>query len=47
MGPAETERLKLLVGIAHEIAIGEEQQLNDIPAQIAGARGVGTPLGGP
>ena len=37
MGPAEPERLQLMVGIADEIAIGEEQQLDDIPAQIAGA----------
>jgi hypothetical protein len=35
MGPAEAESLQLLVGIADEIAIGEEQQLDDIPAQIA------------
>jgi hypothetical protein len=35
MGPAEAESLQFLVGIADEIAIGEEQQLNDIPAQIA------------
>jgi hypothetical protein len=35
VGPAEAERLQLLVGIADEIAIGEEQQLDDIPAQIA------------
>src|SRR6478752_5195825 len=35
MGAAEAERLQLLVGIADEIAIGEEQQFDDIPAQIA------------
>ena len=37
MGPAEPERLQLMVGVADEIAIGEEQQLDDVPAQIAGA----------
>jgi hypothetical protein len=36
MGPAEAERFELMVGIAHEIAIGEEQELDDIPAQFAG-----------
>jgi hypothetical protein len=32
MGPAEAERLELVVGVAHEVAVGEEQQLDDIPA---------------
>jgi hypothetical protein len=42
MGAAEPERLELMVGIADEVAIGEEQQLDDIPAQFAGTgrRGV-------
>ena len=34
MRPAEPERLELMVGVADEIAVGEEQQLDDIPAQI-------------
>jgi hypothetical protein len=28
-----------MVGIAHEVTVGEEQQLDDIPAQIARAWG--------
>ena len=32
MRPPEPERLELMVGIADEVAIGEEQQLDDIPA---------------
>ena len=47
MGPAEAERLQLLVGIADEIAIGEEQQLDDIPAQIASSRSIGPSLARP
>jgi hypothetical protein len=35
MGSAEAKSLQLLVGVADEIAIGEEEQLDDIPAQIA------------
>ena len=38
MGAAEPERLQLMIGVADEIAIGEEQQLDDVPAQIAGRR---------
>ncbi len=41
MRPAEAEGLQFMVGVAHEIAVGEEQQLDDIPAQIAVARGEG------
>jgi hypothetical protein len=45
--PAEAENLQLMVGIADEVAVGEEQQLDDIPAQsaVAGRRGarVGRP----
>ena len=41
MGAAEPERLELVVGIADEIAVGEEQQLDDIPAQFARPRGRG------
>ena len=41
MRPAEAEGLQLMIGVADEIAIGEEQQLDDIPAQIAGAQGGG------
>ena len=39
MGAAEAERLQLVVGVADEIAIGEEQQLDDVPAQFAGRPG--------
>jgi hypothetical protein len=42
---AEPERLQLMVGVADEIPVGEEQQLNDIPAQIGLARGRGTGSG--
>ena len=35
MRAAEPERLQLMVGVADEIAVGEEQQLDDIPAQFA------------
>jgi hypothetical protein len=31
MRPAEPEGFQLMVGVAHEIAVGEEQQLDDIP----------------
>ena len=41
MRPAEPEGLQLVVGVADEIAVGEEQQLDDIPAQIAARRGGG------
>src|ERR1700733_9893303 len=47
MGPAEPERLQLMVGVADEIAIGEEQQLDDVPAQIAGPGDGGPPFGRP
>src|SRR6516164_636889 len=39
MGAAEAEGFELMVGVADEIAVGEEQQFDDIPAQIALARG--------
>ena len=35
MRAAEPEGLQLLIGVADEIAVGEEQQLDDVPAQIA------------
>ena len=38
MRAAEAERLQLVVGVADEIPIGKEQQLDDLPAQIAGLR---------
>ena len=41
MRPAESEGFQLMIGVADEIPIGKEQQLDDIPAQIAGARGGG------
>jgi hypothetical protein len=47
MRPAEAERLELMVGIAHKVAVGEEQQLDDIPAQIARAGGAGRSLRAP
>ena len=37
MGAAEAELRQHRIGIANKIAIGEEQQLDDIPAQIAGS----------
>jgi len=36
MRPSEPEGLQLMIGVTDEIAVGEEQQLDDIPAQIAG-----------
>jgi hypothetical protein len=36
-----------MVGVADEIPVGEEQQLDDIPAQIGAARGRGPALGRP
>ena len=45
MGPAEPESLELMVGIADEVAVGEEQQFDDVPAQFAGPRGRGRACG--
>jgi hypothetical protein len=45
--PPEPECLQLMVGVADEIAIGEEQQLDDVPAQIAGPDGGGPLFGHP
>ena len=42
MRAPESEGLELMVGVADEIPIGEEQELDDIPAQI-GRAGAGTP----
>src|SRR6185312_384752 len=42
MGAAEPESLELVVGIADEVAVGEEQQFNDVPAQFAGPQGRGS-----
>jgi hypothetical protein len=39
MGPAEPENLQFVVGVADEIAVGEEQQLDDVPAQTRLPRG--------
>ena len=39
MGAAEPERLEFMVGVADEVAVGEEQQLDDVPAKFARARG--------
>ena len=41
MRPSEPERLQLMVGIADEVAVGEEQELDDIPAQLARPGGAG------
>ena len=41
MGAAEAERLQHMVGVADEIAIGEKQQLDDVPARLAGPAGGG------
>ncbi len=43
MRPPETEDLQLIVGVADKVPIGKEQQLDDIPAQLAGPwrRGIG------
>jgi hypothetical protein len=41
MGAAEAESLELMVGIADEVAVGKEQQFDDVPAQFAGPRGRG------
>jgi hypothetical protein len=47
MRPSEPESLQLMIGVTDEIAVGEEQQLDDIPAQIAGPGVGGAPFGGP
>src|SRR4029079_16865111 len=47
MRSAETEYLEFMVGIADEIAVGGEQQLDDIPAQTGIARGGGARVGRP
>ena len=39
MGAAEAKGFQFMVGIADKVAVGEEQQFNDIPAQIGLARG--------
>jgi hypothetical protein len=36
--PAEAEHFQLVIGVADEIAIGKEQQFDDIPAQFSGLR---------
>jgi hypothetical protein len=41
MRPPEPESLQFMVGVADEIAVREEQELDDIPAQIARAPGRG------
>ena len=38
MGAAEAERLQFMVGVADKIPVGEEQQLDQVPAQVAGSR---------
>ena len=34
MGAPETERLQLMVGIAHKVTIGKEQEFDEVPSQI-------------
>jgi len=41
MRPAEPESLQFVIGVADEIPVGEEQELDDIPAPIGGARAAG------
>jgi hypothetical protein len=41
MRPAEPEGFQLMVGIADEVAIGEEQQLNDIQRKVPSRPGAG------
>jgi hypothetical protein len=47
MRPPEPENLQLMIGVADEIAIGKEQKLDDIPAQIAGPLSGGSRFGRP
>src|ERR1700704_4079614 len=47
MRPSEPESLQLMIGVTDEITVGEEQQLDDIPAQIAGPGVGGAPFAGP
>jgi hypothetical protein len=42
--PAEPERLQLMIGVTDEIPVGEEQELDDIPAQIGTRWGGRTPF---
>ena len=44
MRAAEPERFQLMVGVADEVAIGKEQQLDDVPAQIVGPGSRGPPF---
>jgi hypothetical protein len=37
VGPAEPERLEFMVGVADKIPVGEKQQLDNVPAQVAGS----------
>jgi hypothetical protein len=43
----KSERLELMVGVADEVPIGEEQKLDDIPAQIGRAGAVRSRFAGP
>jgi hypothetical protein len=47
MRPAEPESLQLVVGVADEVAVGKEQQLDEIPAQIGMAGGSGSSFSRP
>ena len=45
MGAAEAELGQHLVGVADEIAIGEEQQLDDVPDRLGAGAGAAAPPG--
>jgi len=47
MRPPEPESLELVVGVADEIPVGEEQELDDIPAQIGNLLTRGSPVSQP
>jgi hypothetical protein len=44
MGAPETELIEHIVGIAHKVAIGKEQQLDDVPAGRFRRIAAGLPL---
>ena len=47
MRPAEAEGLELMVGVADEVAIGEEQEFDDVPAQVGRRRNGSVRLASP
>ena len=44
MGAAEAENFEFIIGVTDEVAIGKEQQLDDIPAQFVRPGGLGRAL---